>query len=126
MSTLKVNDIQEATSGGGKIWPARAYIVFNGTGTVAINDDGNFSSLTDNGTGYYTCGFSNNFSNTSYTMAGSTIGINFGIAEDGIVIRPVSQVSSPDPEMSTSSISVQTGGYGLADRKYNSFTVHKS
>ena len=51
---------------------------------------------------------------------------NFGIAEDGIVIRPVSQVSSPDPEMSTSSISVQTGGYGLADRKYNSFTVHKS
>ena len=126
MSTLKVNDIQEATSGGGKIWPARAYLTFNSSGTVSISEDGNFSSITDNGTGYFTCSFSNSFSNSNYTMAGSTIGINFGIAEDGIVIRPVSQVSSPDPQMSTSSISIQTGGYGLADRKYNSFTVHKA
>jgi len=32
----------------------RAWVNFNGTGTVAIRDSANVSSITDNGTGYYT------------------------------------------------------------------------
>ena len=126
MSTLKVNDIQEATSGGGKIWPARAYLTFNSSGTVSISEDGNFSSITDNGTGYFTCSFSNSFSNSNYTMAGSTIGVNYGSAEDGVVIRPVTQVADPSPEMGTTSIGIQCGGYGLKDKQYNSLVIHKS
>ena len=31
---------------------------FNGTGSVAIREDGNVSSITDNGTGDYTVNFS--------------------------------------------------------------------
>ena len=35
----------------------RAWVNFNGTGTVAIRDSGNVSSITDNGTGDYTVNF---------------------------------------------------------------------
>jgi hypothetical protein len=35
----------------------RAWVNFNGTGTVAIREDGNVSSITDNGTGDYTVNF---------------------------------------------------------------------
>ena len=71
MSTLKANDIIEATSGGGKIWPSRAWINFNGTGTIAIRDDGNCSSISDLGTGYYTTSFTNNMSSANYSIGQS-------------------------------------------------------
>lgn len=71
MSTLKVNDIVEATSGGGKIFPARAWLRMNGTGTIAINNDGNVSSLTDNGSGHYTANFTNTMSHATYALVGT-------------------------------------------------------
>lgn len=43
--------------GGGGIWDAfdcRAWVNFNGTGTVAIRGSGNVTSITDNGVGDYT------------------------------------------------------------------------
>lgn len=79
MSTLKVNDIQEATSGGGKIFPARVWLNFDGTGTISIKSDGNVSSITDVATGRTTANFSNNLADANYA-AGSGIcnDINFG------------------------------------------------
>ena len=81
MSTLKVNTIQN-TSGGSSSTPeqieqgrAKVWINFNGSGTVAIRDSFNISSLTDNGTGDYTLNFSNAFSNDDYCLAG-TAGYN--------------------------------------------------
>jgi hypothetical protein len=47
-------------SGFGSIITAygcRAWVYFNGTGVVAINGDGNVTSITDNGTGDYTVNF---------------------------------------------------------------------
>jgi len=41
-------------SGSAPSYSARAWVNFNGTGTVAIRDSGNVSSITDNGTGNYT------------------------------------------------------------------------
>tara|TARA_R100001198_G_C5239917_1_gene217309 strand:- start:2346 stop:2696 length:351 start_codon:yes stop_codon:yes gene_type:complete len=63
MSTLKVNAFQD-TSGKG-FYPARAWVNFNGTSTVAIRDDGNVSSITDNGTGDYSVTLTNNFGDTN-------------------------------------------------------------
>jgi hypothetical protein len=51
MSTLKVNDIEEATSGGGKIFMARAWAQFDMSGTPSLDASGGVSSLTDLGTG---------------------------------------------------------------------------
>ena len=46
-----------AQSGSAPIYAARAWVNFNGTGTVAIRASGNVSSITDNGTGDYTVNF---------------------------------------------------------------------
>jgi hypothetical protein len=48
---------------------AKAWVNFNGTGTVAIRDDFNVSSITDNGTGDYTITFSTAMSNANYAFA---------------------------------------------------------
>ena len=45
----------------------RAWVNFNGTGTVAIRASGNVSSITDNGTGNYTVNFSTAMPNASYS-----------------------------------------------------------
>ena len=49
---------------------AKAWINFNGTGTPAIRDSFNFSSITDHGTGDYTLTFINAMSNTNYASSG--------------------------------------------------------
>ena len=66
MSTLKVNTLIEATSGGATFFTNKAWVNFNGTGTVAIRDDGNVSSITDNAVGKYTSNFSNSINTVSY------------------------------------------------------------
>jgi len=51
---------------------ARAWVNFNGTGTVAIRASGNVSSITDNGTGDYTVNFTTAMPDTNYSPAFST------------------------------------------------------
>jgi hypothetical protein len=53
----------------------RAWVNFNGTGTVAIRASGNVSSITDNGTGDYTVNFTNAMPDANYSAAGMT---NYG------------------------------------------------
>jgi hypothetical protein len=45
---------------------AKAWVNFNGTGTVAIRGSYNVSSITDNGTGDYTVNFTNAFADANY------------------------------------------------------------
>jgi len=71
MSTIKVDAIQ--TTGGDSLYPARAWVNFNGTGTVSIRDDGNVSSITDNGTGTYTSNFSVVAPSSTYSYAISAV-----------------------------------------------------
>jgi len=49
---------------------AKAWINFNGTGTIAIRDSFNVSSITDNGTGITTVTLTNAMSNNDYSVAG--------------------------------------------------------
>lgn len=46
----------------------RAWVNFNGTGTVAIRASGNVSSITDNGTGDYTVNFTTAMPNANYSL----------------------------------------------------------
>jgi uncharacterized protein (AIM24 family) len=50
----------------------RAWVNFNGTGTVAIRASGNVSSITDNGTGDYTVNFTTAMPDVNYSIVGST------------------------------------------------------
>ena len=49
---------------------AKAWVNFNGTGTVAIRGSYNISSITDNGTGYYSINFSTNMTDVNYSAVG--------------------------------------------------------
>jgi hypothetical protein len=46
----------------------RAWVNFNGTGTVAIRADFNVTSITDNGTGDYTINFTNAMPDANYSI----------------------------------------------------------
>lgn len=46
----------------------RAWVNFNGTGTVAIRSSGNVSSITDNGVGDYTVNFTNAMPDVNYSV----------------------------------------------------------
>jgi hypothetical protein len=72
MSTIKVNSIEPANAGSEDYFLARAWVNFNGTGTVAIRDSGNVSSLTDNGTGDFTVNFSSALTDANFCAATDT------------------------------------------------------
>ena len=48
---------------------AKAWVNFNGTGTVAIRASFNVSSITDNGVGDYTVNFTNALADANYSAA---------------------------------------------------------
>jgi len=56
----------------------RAWVKFNGTGTVTINGSGNVSSITDNGTGNYTINFTTAMPDDTYSVAGWACDNNSG------------------------------------------------
>ena len=62
----------------------RAWVNFNGTGTVAIRASGNVSSITDNGTGLYTVNFTTAMPDASYATVGSSIGST--TSSDGMIL----------------------------------------
>lgn len=78
MSTLKCDNLQN--SAGTKTVPmntvvdgsAKAWVNFNGTGTVAINASFNVSSITDGGAGIYTINFSTAMVDKNYAVAITT------------------------------------------------------
>lgn len=53
--------------GSAPIYGCRAWINFNGTGTIAIRGSGNVSSIVDNGTGDYTINFTTALEDVNYS-----------------------------------------------------------
>jgi hypothetical protein len=73
-SELRVNTLKDA-AGNNSVGmeyvangSAKAWVNFNGTGTIAARDSLNFSSLTDHGTGSYSVTFNTSFSNNDYAI----------------------------------------------------------
>ena len=81
---LSPNDSRVKTalnaSGAAPIYACRAWVKFNGTGTVAIRASGNVSSITDNGVGNYTVNFTTVMSDNNYSVSGAT---RFNATENG-------------------------------------------
>ena len=57
-------------SGTAPLYMCRAWVNFNGTGTVAIRASGNVSSITDNNQGDYTVNFTTSLVDGNYVVAG--------------------------------------------------------
>ena len=71
MSTLRVNNITDTSGGSSSLsvpGAAKAWVNFNGQGTVAIRAALNVSSISDFGTGYYGVNFTNALSDANYCV----------------------------------------------------------
>ncbi|MRX34158.1 hypothetical protein [Aminobacter sp. MDW-2] len=71
---LQQNGVPVATAIATSQGVAKAWVNFNGTGTVAINDSFNVSSITDNGVGNYTVNFATALANANYAAVGMASG----------------------------------------------------
>jgi hypothetical protein len=69
MTPLRLRNALNAT-GSAPVYACRAWVNFNGAGTVAIRASGNVSSITDNGTGRYTVNFTTALEDTNYATTG--------------------------------------------------------
>lgn len=74
MSEIRANTVSDA-AGTGPVtltgqYAAKAWVNFNGTGTAAIRESANVSSITDNGTGDYTLNFTTAMTDANYCFTG--------------------------------------------------------
>jgi len=108
MSTLRLTTISNQT--GSASVPsdtvingsAKAWVNFNGTGTVAIRASFNVSSITDNGSGDYTVNFTTAMPDANYSIAGNA---GYGAGGSG---RYLSAPDSTATLMTTTQLRFQT------------------
>lgn len=85
MSTAKFNTWLNPD--GTQNYKCRAWVNFNGTGTVAIRAAGNVTSITDNGTGNYTVNFTTAMPDANYS---ALITVNFNGSNTALTISGTS------------------------------------
>lgn len=109
LTTPNIDSAQFATvTGTAPIYPCRAWVNFNGTGTVAIRGSGNVTSITDNGVGDYTVNFTTAMPDVNYS---TTFGTDVGAANylfPRIVSQATSNVNVKTTQTSTTGIDVTT------------------
>ncbi len=105
--TVQQTNGMTMTGGNPKYYAARAWVNFNGTGTVAIRAAVNVSSITDGGTGNYTVNFTTAMPDANYVTVctgersdgGSTNGV-LHILDGGVystsAVELLSQSSNGD------------------------------
>jgi hypothetical protein len=121
ITATKLNGTQ---SGSAPIYGARAWVNFNGTGTVAIKASGNVSSITDNGVGDYTVNFTTAMSNGNYSVATGALGSSTASAANQLSVTGA--VGTGPTTKSTTAVRVisgQTGANVLVDCADCSITV---
>lgn len=94
-ATWVSNDNRSKTAlnaaGSAPIYACRAWVNFNGTGTISINNGGNISSLSDYGVGDYGINFYTPMPDASYAF---TFGVN-KISDGGYPVIVNEKVSTP-------------------------------
>lgn len=129
MSTLAVGTIKSATTSPPSIVNSadvqigtfcRAWVNFNGTGTVAIRAGFNVSSITDNGTGDYTVNFTNAMQNSNYSTTATALRLSTDSANRAKTVQVgSSSLLTYSSAITTSSVRVQaiaeSSGYNQTD-----------
>jgi len=121
-SELRVNTLKDASGnnsvatstvaeGTAKFWAS-----FNGTGTAAIRDSFNSSSLTDNGTGNFTSTYANAMNNISYC-------IDIAASRYMSVINDSAGFSGTDPTTTTVRIGTYNSVPQYSDGDFTSVKV---
>ena len=89
-------------SGTAPLYMCRAWVNFNGTGTVAIRASGNVSSITDNGVGNYTVNFTTAMPDADYSA-------NLTADIDGVADFAVASTGDNTTPRTTSLVRVRVG-----------------
>ena len=110
-------------TGSAPSYSARAWVNFNGTGTVAIRASGNVSSITDNGTGTYTVNFTNAMSDINYTT-NATISQVYAVSNNLALIN-TNASGEVAPTASAVSVICLSNAGAVADVKYFSVSVFR-
>ena len=97
---------------------SKAYASVNGQGTAATRGTFNMSSLTDNGTGNYTLGITNDMADTNYT--GQLSGGDHSGADDSFSRHYIYSLNTGN----VSALVAATGSGSLYDATYFGFTIH--
>jgi hypothetical protein len=122
LTTPNIDSAQFATvSGTAPIYPCRAWVNFNGTGTPAIRASGNVTSITDNGTGDYTVNFTTAMPDINYSVAGA---VNEGSTDNALPAR-VLQLRRSTPTTSSSRIGISNFSNSAFDAEYVFFQVFR-
>ncbi len=104
-------------TGGAPIYACRAWVNFNGTGTVTIKASGNVSSITDNGVGDYTINFATAMPDANYAASSFVSGYSDnGTALYVVAYKPQSGANGNPPLTKTvSAARIMVGqGYGAS------------
>jgi uncharacterized protein (AIM24 family) len=91
----------------------RAWVSFNGTGTVAIRGSGNVTSITDNGTGDYTINMTTAMPDTNYA-----VNLTSRITATGIPPVVVNLLTTTAPTASLFRICTDRNGVGPVDTEF--------
>ena len=120
MSTLRVTTVTNPSGGQPTIdGLAKAWVNFNGTGTVAIRASLNVSSITDNGTGDYTVNFTNALTDANYAANGTCT------LSDAIVAGNTERGFSPRSYTTTSVRFLVTDGGAGVDPLYCNVSIFR-
>ena len=112
LTTPNINSAQIATvSGTAPLYMCRAWVNFNGTGTVAIRASGNVTSITDNNVGNYTVNFTNAMPDANYAVTfgvgGGGSGLNSGFVAGVLTSTQYGTASNK----TTTALQFTTGDY---------------
>lgn len=116
-SYIRGSDNFDSTGGNA----VKAWVNFNGTGTVAIRASFNVSSITDNGTGDYTVNFTSAMSDANYlSVFGGTFNASGTSRDNNIGVR-----NNTAPTTTTLRISVFEPNTGLIDSLYCNVAIFR-
>ena len=115
MSTLRVTTVTNPSGGQPTIdGLAKAWVNFNGTGTVAIRASLNVSSITDNGVGNYTVNFTTALADVNYAASLAVIpDVLFSSGNAATRSFFVSTVATTNIQILTGYQSAASGSAGL-------------
>lgn len=104
----------------------RAWVNFNGTGTVAIRASGNVTSITDNGVGDYTVNFTTAMPDANYSIVGAT-SMLFGVNYNGAVsINTVNSTAAESaPTTSACRVAIRNSSATAIDVAYFNVAIFR-
>jgi len=108
-------------TGSAPIYACRAWVNFNGTGTVAIRASGNVSSITDNGTGDYTVNFATAMPDANYSVAG-TSSSKEGVESSKVML--VEYTTVPTSSLVRVGTRISSSG-GFSDSTYTNVSIFR-